>query len=341
MSDDQLSRVLGSMGRELGPGETEDALDGVHARSRQRRRHRTLVRSAIGAAAAALVLVVAVVAVDHLDRDDAQQVIADQPTDTTQPAWMVTTSLPDPSTPTSPPPQTPPPLQADQLDDIVGVELRTWIFDDQVDGFWSASPSQTSAIVQALRSGGQPFPRPEVIDHAYVRFELANGEYALLEMDVESGWIEPEGRLPDALTRQIRDELNDVVGHPWERVDRTDPDVHVQRVLRHTSQPWPSPDAALADILIAFERERHADYERWYGEVRREEGTVFVEIRWRGMGDDSGRGWDYRFWLEPTEDRFWVEPEGGRWELSATLERGLCLRSPSSWNEAAGTPSCL
>lgn len=332
MTDDRLTEVLQSMGPEVGPATTEKALAEVHDQSRIRRRHQTRVRAAIGVAAALSVIFGGVALANRAG--DGQPVVADQPatttssTNTTLAPWIVTTSIPDPG----PAAGIPPPLHNDQLDDVVGVELRTWLFDDQTDGFWAAEPAQVEAIVAALKAGGETFLRPEYIDHAYVRFALADGNHALLDMDVESGWIEPDRRLPEELTHQIRDGLNEVVAHPWQGVDLQDPQQHINRVIGLTSQPWSSPEAARDGLLAAFEQDRYADYERWYGEVRREEGTAFVEVRWRGLGDDSARGFDYRFWL--------VERADG-WHLDTALERGLCLRSPSTWHEDAGNWSCL
>lgn len=328
MTDEQLSETLRSMGPSVDGADTEHALAEVHERASERRRTRNVVRTAIGATAAGLVVIGGLA---WAGRDDpGQVVVADQSTTTTVlPPWIVTTSTTDPQT--SPAPQTPPPLRDDQLGDVVGVELRTWLFDDQADGFWTASAQQVDAIVAALGGSDETVTRPQYIDHAYVRFTLADGSYALLEMDLESGWIEPNRQLPEDLTRQIRESLNDVVGHPFDQHDLDDPDSYLRQILALTSPPWASPEAALDDLLAAFETERWADYERWYGEVRTEEEAVVAEVRWRGLGDDSARGFDYRFRLDEG-------PDG--WHLESVSDRGLCLRSPSRQFEDTGR-SCL
>jgi hypothetical protein len=321
---DRLTEVLGAMGPVVDPGGIDDRLSAVHQASARRRRHRTLVRSAIGAAAAAFVLAAGLALVDRAS-DQSQQVVVDQPADTTPPPWMVT-SLPDPT----PVPQTPPALRDDQLDVVVGVELRTWYFDDQAEGFWTASTEQTAAIVEALRTGEEPFPRPDQIDHAYVRFELIEGGFALLEMDVESGWVEPDRRLPEDLTRQIREGLNDVVGHPWQELDLGDENEFVIRIIDAATPPWTTPEQATGALLDAFDL-HDADARGLFGELVFEGHGPFVLIRTRG-GDDSTRGVDYRLAL--------VEGPVG-WEISGGLWRALCLRSPSHWSEAAGTWGCL
>lgn len=328
MTDERLSEALRSMGPSVDETDTEHALAAVHEQASERHRIRRVARIAVGTAAAGLVVIGGLA---WAGRDDpGQAVVAVQSTTTSVlPPTVVTTSTT--ASDTSPPPQTPPPLRDDQLDEVVGMELRTWLFDDQADGFWTASAQQVEAMVAALGGSNEIVTRPLYIDQAYVRFTLADGSYALLEMDLESGWIEPNRRLPEDLTRQIRESFNEVVGHPFEPHDLDDPDSYLSRILALASPPWASPETALDDILAAFEAERWADYERWYGEIRTDEDAVVAEVRWRGLGDDSARGLDYRFRLEDG-------PNG--WQLESVSERALCLRSPSLLDEDIGR-SCL
>lgn len=314
MTDDRLRDALAGMAPTVDSGTVESALGDLHHRSARRQQRRRAV--ATFASIAVLAGALAVVAALDPGGDDTQQVIADQPTTTTE--TSVTPPTPETTTRTIPPPTVPDPLTADELGQVVGIELRTWFFDDDVDGFWSAPPGLVEQIVAALADQDAPFAEPEVSDIATARFELTDGTYLYRNIDVESGWVEPSQRLPGDLTTQIRTGLNDAVANPWEEVDLSDPDAYLPRVVADTGLPHSELATALASLNQALEANRWADYERWRVDVFVEGDGVEIEIRRRGMGDDGSRGFDYRISLFET-------PDG--WDVGGAMTRHLCLRS--------------
>jgi hypothetical protein len=325
VTDDRLRDALTGMQPSVDPGTVESALDVLHHRSARRRRQ----RRALGGLASIAVLAgaLAIVAALGPGGDDAQQVIADQP-DTTTTETTTTVGPPPEATSTTaetiPPPTVPDRLTTDELGQVVGIELRTWFFDDDVDGFWSAPPGLVEQVVAALADQDAPFPEPEVSDRATLRFELADGSYRYRAIDVESGWVEPSQRLPEDLTRQIRAGLNDAVANPWEDVDLDNPDAadsHLAEVLAGAG--FPVRDLAPAPAVLQQSLEAHPWWEgdHWFIDVQIEGHGPKVEIRERGLGDDSVRGVDYVISLVDT-------PDG--WGVDGAMSRYLCMRGVPS-----------
>lgn len=325
---DRFTEALQSMEPEVSDASTEHALVDVHDRSHRRSRHQRVIRGAIGAAAVIL-LIGGAVAVASLGGSDDETVVADQtevpaPTTTTttttvedetsSPVWSTTTTVPDR-------------LTADELDNVVGLELRTWSFDEDADGFWSADPVLLDAVVEHLRQGGDPVPEPSESDIVTARFERSDGTFLFRRIDVESGWVEPDQQLPEDLVRQMRIGLNDAVASPWEGVDLADPNEYLAMVVADTGFPIRDLDAVVPALDQALEANRWADHERWFIDVVIEGHGPKIEIRRRGMGDDGSRGVDYFFSLVDSPDGLVV---GG------AMSRHLCLRSTSY--EVEGMP---
>jgi len=316
MADERLVEALRAMQPSVSAGATEDALHSVHAASSARRRRQRRLVAAVGAAAA-VVLVAGAVAV-MIDDDPGETVVVDQPT-TASPSATTTTAS---TTSTSAAPAS---TQVGTLDDlalgVTGLELRTWWTDGEDpqfwNGFWRADSGVAEQVAAAI-VGSAGAVRPDETDVVTMRFELADGRFVFVDVDIESGWVEPDRQLPADLARVLRTGFNDAVGRPWEEDDLSHPGSPVAAALDRVSFPIADLAEVAGNFQEAFEASLDADYERWFVEVIDDGYGPFVEVRHRGEGDDSSNGTDYRISL--------VETSGG-WRVGDVTRRHLCSRS--------------
>lgn len=318
MADDRLEETLRAMQPPVPAAATEDALHSVHAASSARRRRQRRLVAAVGAAAA-LVLIAGAVAV-MIDDDPGETVVVDQPTTTPSSSATTTTTS---TTSTSADPAS---SQVGTIDDlalgVTGLELRTWWTDGEDpefwNGFWRADPGLTEAVAAAMVASPAGVVRPDETDVVTMRFKLADGRFVFVDVDIESGWVEPDRQLPADLTRVLRTGFNDAVGRPWEEVDLDQPGSPITAALDRISFPIADLAEVAGTFQEAFEASLDAEYERWFVEVIDDGQGPIVEVRARGMGDDSSNGTDYRISL--------VETPGG-WEVGTSQLRALCMRS--------------
>jgi hypothetical protein len=136
---------------------------------------------------------------------------------------------------------------------------------------------------------------------------------------MEPGSYEPGGVLPDDLARRLRSGFNDAVSSPWQDLLWPNPP-GIGMVLTDAGAPWATVDAAESNIATELERHR-GENEQWYVETYVTNQGPVIEIRERGIGDDSVRGSDYRLRL--------VQTDGG-WTVGDAESRWLCLRGVPS-----------
>jgi hypothetical protein len=333
MTDDRLTSALRSLELDVdGPG-VDAALERVERAARQRRLRRRAVT--VGAAAAAVLIVGVVGVVD--DTTSEQSVVVDSPTTTTAATPTSTTT----STTTTPPPSTPsdPVLGtiADLAGGVTGLELSTWATpgDPYWNGLWRAEADVAEAVAAALLDAdGVPMPPRRSL--ASMQFELADGRFVAGAIDLESGWIgsadatgrpaDSGGMLPDDIARHIRTSFDDAVATAWEPVEPNEP--HMIDLIARAGFPLSDLDGAAAEIQQSLQASAEWEYESWFVDVVIEGHGPFVNVRQRGLGDDSARGFDTRLALVDTADG---------WQVSGALTRVLCTRG----NPTPESPGCI
>lgn len=324
---DQLAEALRSQGPYVDAAAVATALADVHARSHRHRRHQRRVRGGLGAAAVVL-LIAGVATVATLGGSD-ETVIGDQPGGTDGMIFPSTTATAPTTTATET--TEPPPVAA--IDDlaigVTGLELSTFHVGDDWRGLWRADDDLAQRVADDLL--GPPPEEPpddEILDRATMRFELVDGSVVFVPLDLESGWVEGGLQLDQELTHELRTGLDDAVSSPWRVVDLDGDDDHptlteVLATIRDDAGPLPdTPEAALVEVLDAFEATGGDEPDRWLGEVvdSTDERTTII-VRHRGLGDDSGRGHDFRITLRWTDQGYELDRAEARW---------LCVRGVPS-----------
>ncbi|MGY6499808.1 MAG: hypothetical protein ACXIVQ_02770 [Acidimicrobiales bacterium] len=317
---DRLADTLRTAASEPDTAAVSDALGQVHARSHRRRRHQRVVRGGL-AALTVVVLIAGVVTVAGLGGDDEQQVVVDEPgttdptvtTTTALPPWIQTTTT-EATTSTT---EAPPVAGFDALSDgVVGLELRTWFFGEEEPwfGFWRADDDLTQRVVADLVAPSASPAADDILDRATMRFELADGSVVFVEIDLESGWTDAGVALDRGLAEELRRGLDDAVARPWEPLDISEDNQQAPRAIRSAAlHSHATPDAALAAILFEFDADRVADFERYLGAVVEGGSSPTLIVRSRGVGDDSGRGVDYRITLLATRSGYVIVAVESRW----------------------------
>jgi hypothetical protein len=348
MTDDRINDALRRLQPDMAPDATDSALGSVHRRSLRRRRQRQALAGLASIVLLSLAAGAAAMVGTGGDSND-QAVLTDSPatttaTTTSTTAVETTTTVPTETTApeiTEPTDHEPARSGWGTFDDlavgVTGLGLHTWMdgADPLWEPLWRADPALASEVAAAIADAEIPAaianstaaPLPDHVDFAAFRFELADGRLVVGYLDLESGWVgqmepgsyEPGGVLPDDLARRLRSGFNDAVSSPWQETD-LGPSSRLAMVLGDAGAPWATADAAAANIATALENHRD-EYEQWYVETYVTDRGPVVEVRERGIGDDSVRGSDYRLRL--------VQTDGG-WTVGGAESRWLCLRGVPS-----------
>lgn len=331
MDDRRLTDALRTLQPEVSARSTDAALGEVRSRATRRRRRGRLAAGVAGAAAAVVVLI-GLVALD-LGDDEGQRVVVDSPTSTTETSIAPTTSTPTTSSTTSTTAEPPAPQLgtfADLADGVVALELHSWMAADDPwwDGLWRANPDMADEVAEIAAAGGDA-RLPDAFDLVAMRFELPDGRIVAAQVDLESGWVGPVAdgeagllvpgaQLPDDLTRRLRTEFNDAVGRPWEPVDLDDPNSLVGQAIDRMELPVADLEQVPSAMSDALDADRVGVHPWWFVEILDGGDGPVLELRERGVGDDSSRGADYRLHLVQT---------GDGWHVGSAEARALCSRS--------------
>ncbi|WP_195210381.1 hypothetical protein [Actinomarinicola tropica] len=330
MTDPHLTDALRSMQPDVEASDTEEALRRVAAEARRRRRRGRALT--VAAAAAAVVVLAAGVAALDLRDDGERRVVTEAPTSTTAPS-TTTPSTSTTSTTTSTTTTVPadPELAtfSDLAGGVTGLELYSWMpVDPWWEGLWRADPDLADDVAAIVAAGGDA-RLPDAFDLVSMRFELPDGRIVVARVDLESGWVGPfidgeagllvvGAQLPDELTRRLRTGFDDAVGRPWEPVDLDHPNSLVGRAIDRMDLPIADLERIPSATSEALDADRVDGYPRWFVEILDGGDGPVLELRERGVGDDSSRGTDYRLRLVQT-------PTG--WDVGGAESRVLCLRS--------------
>lgn len=330
MPDPRITQALRALEPEVPSGATEVALRDVRARADRRRR-----RGRVGvviAAAAAIAVVTGTLAVLDLGDDGRRTVVVADPPTTESTATTTTTSTTVPSTATTILTETSAPGVGtfdDLAGGVTGLEVTTWwMGSDEWNGLWRADPQLANEVAAAIVDSDAAAPT-ELGDSADVRFELADGRVVFARVDLETGRVsrldldtgaslESSGMLPSELTRRLRAEFNDAVGRPWEPYDLDNPNSWLGRAISRMDLSATEPEQLRGAMAQALESLREDGYPRWFVELRDEGDGPTLEVRERGVGDDSSRGSDYRIRM--------VQTSTG-WDVGEAEARALCTRS--------------
>lgn len=329
MPDPRITDALRALEPDVPSDATEVALRDVRARAAQRRR-RGRVGVAV-AAAAAIAVVAGTLALLDLGDDGRRTVVVADPPTTESTATTTTTPTTVPSTATTIPTETSAP-GVGTFDDLAGgvsaLELHNWFSpeDPTWTGLWTADPMVADDVASAIAGSGDGVLPDVEGDLTSFRFRLIDGRVVTGWVDLESGWVgqlesgepAPGRSLPQELTHLLRTGYNDAVGTPWAEPEGGLENPEVERIVEAAGFPI----AELADVPAAIDSARPSaeggEYERWFVEVFTEGHGPIVEIRRRGLGDDSVSGWDMRFSL--------VESPDG-WGVGGVTTRSICARS--------------
>jgi hypothetical protein len=327
MNDQRLVSALRSLEPDVDAVATDRALREVERTARVRRGRRRA--TAVIGAAAAVALFAGAISVLGDDDSSEQSVVVDSPTATTSANPPTTAPSPTSTTVAVITPTTGVGTIDDLASGVTGLELQTWFSSEFEDpeswqGFWRADDALAQEVAAAIVASGVGAV-PEPADRATMRFELPDGRVVFVEVDLESGWVAGGQQLPEDLTRQLRTGFNDAVGRPWENVDVFGP--YVARIIARAGFPIDDLATIAAQVDSNFDQGADRDAERWFVELVEDGPEPVLEVRERGVGDDSARGSDVRLLLVETSDG---------WQVESATVRALCLRGVPSATTGGG-----